>query len=94
MHTKTIPSKFIKLFTRYSYSHIALSFTKNCNTIYSFGRKKYNSIFNSGFVEEHKTGKFFKKFTCFMFFNKTRIKNGIIFFSSKTINSITIFSKR
>lgn len=62
MHTNTIPSKFIKLFTRYNYSHIAISFNKTCNKIYSFGRRKYNSVIDAGFVEEHKHGKFFKKF--------------------------------
>lgn len=62
MHTKTIPARFIKLFTRYNYSHIALSFDKNCNIIYSAGRKKYNSVLDAGFVEEYKNGKFFKKF--------------------------------
>ena len=62
MHTKTIPARFIKFFTRYNYSHIALSFTKSCNKIYSFGRKKYNSFMDAGFVEETKSGKFFSKF--------------------------------
>jgi len=62
MHTKTIPAKLIKLFTRYNYSHIAISFDKSCDIIYSFGRKKYNTIMDSGFVEEHRNGKFFEKF--------------------------------
>ena len=62
MHTHTIPSKFIKLFTRYNYSHIAISLDKKCNKIYSFGRKKYNTVLDAGFVEEHKNGKFFTKF--------------------------------
>lgn len=62
MHTKTIPSRIIKLFTKYDYSHIGISFDKSCNTIYSFGRKKYNSILDAGFVVEHKNGKFFEKF--------------------------------
>ena len=62
MHTYTIPARFIKLFTRYNYSHIAISFDKKCRKIYSFGRRKYNSVLDAGFVEEHKNGKFFKKF--------------------------------
>ena len=62
MHTKTIPATLIKFITRYKYSHIALSFDKSCNTTYSFGRKKYNSIIDCGFVEENKNGMFFKKF--------------------------------
>ena len=62
MHTKTIPSRIIKFFTGYRYSHIALSFDKSCNVIYSFGRKKYYTVLNAGFVEEYKNGQFFKKF--------------------------------
>ena len=62
MHTKTIPARLIKFITNYNYSHIALSFKKSCRIMYSFGRKKYNSIINAGFVIEHKNGKFFKKF--------------------------------
>ena len=40
MHTYTIPSRLIKRITNYEYSHIAISLDRNCNTIYSFGRKK------------------------------------------------------
>ena len=62
MHTYTIPSRIIKFFTKYEYSHIALSFNKKCNKIYSFGRRDCNNIFNSGFTCEKKNGEFFKKF--------------------------------
>lgn len=62
MHTNTIPSKIVKLVTRYEYSHIAIAFDENCDTIYSFGRKKLNSILNGGFVIENKNGEFFTKF--------------------------------
>jgi len=68
MHTKTIPSKLVKLFTRYEYSHVGISLDKNCNTIYSFGRTKPNSIIDSGFSIENKNGNFFK------LFNKTVCK--------------------
>ena len=68
MHTKTIPARFIKFITRYEYSHVAISLDKTCETIYSFGRKKVNSILDSGFSIEKKEGEFFKKF------NKTRCK--------------------
>ena len=44
MHTYTIPSRLIKRITNYEYSHIAISLDRNCNTIYSFGRKKYTSF--------------------------------------------------
>ncbi len=62
MNTGTIPSKFISLFTRYKYSHVAISFSRSCNTAYSFGRRKVNSFLDGGFVTTHKKGEFFKKF--------------------------------
>ena len=62
MHTYTIPSRLIKRITNYEYSHIAISLDRNCNTIYSFGRKKYTSFINGGFSVEHKSGEFFSKF--------------------------------
>lgn len=62
MHTNTIPSKIVKHVTRYKYSHVAISFTKDCDTIYSFGRKSLDSILKGGFVMEHKDGAFFQRF--------------------------------
>ena len=62
MHTKTVPARIIKKLTKSSYSHIALSFNKDCHVLYSFGRKKYNSVLNGGFVIEDKDGLFFNKF--------------------------------
>ena len=62
MDTKTIPSRIIRLFTRYKYSHIAISFDKNCDVTYSFGRRNIYSILSGGFVMEEKNGKFFKRF--------------------------------
>lgn len=70
MHTHTMPSRLIKLFTHYKYSHIAISLTSECDKIYSFGRKELNSIINSGFVIENRDGDFFNKFnetTCRIF---------------------------
>ena len=68
MHTKTIPSKIINLFTVSKYSHVAISFNKNCDYIYSFGRRGVYSILHGGFVMQNKSGKFFKKF------NKTKCR--------------------
>lgn len=68
MHTKTIPSKIVKIFTGYKYSHVAISLDKSCEVTYSFGRRKLNSILNGGFSILHKDGEFFKKF------NKTKCK--------------------
>lgn len=62
MQTNTIPAKLIRFFTRYEYSHVGIALDKSCETIYSFGRKKANSIANAGFTIEHKTGEFFNKF--------------------------------
>lgn len=62
MSTKTIPARLISLFTMSKYSHVAISLNKNCDVTYSFGRRNIYSILNSGFVVEHKNGKFFKKF--------------------------------
>lgn len=62
MDTKTIPSKLIRLFTMYKYSHIAISFDKECDITYSFGRRNIYSILSGGFVMENKDGKFFKRF--------------------------------
>ena len=62
MNTKTIPSRVVSLFTMSKYSHVAISFNKNCDYIYSFGRKNVYSILNGGFTMESKNGKFFKKF--------------------------------
>lgn len=62
MHTKTLPARFVKLFTRYKYSHVGISLTKECDEIYSFGRKSLWNVLNGGFVKENKNGRFFKRF--------------------------------
>ena len=62
MHTNTIPSKLVKLFTKYEYSHVAISLNKDCYITYSFGRKSIYNILNGGFSIQTKDGKFFKKF--------------------------------
>lgn len=63
MHTNTIPSKIIRFFTRYKYTHVSISLNQECDEIYSFGRKNVRSILHSGFVKEKKTGLFFQKFS-------------------------------
>ena len=62
MHTNTIPSKLVKFFTRYEYSHVAISLDKECYTTYSFGRRSLHNILNGGFSIHKKDGKFFNKF--------------------------------
>lgn len=62
MHTYTIPSRLVRFFTRYEYSHVGISLDKHCEKIYSFGRRNVNSILDGGFIVEHKKGEFFNKF--------------------------------
>ena len=61
-YSGTIPSKLIKLFTHYEYSHVAISLEKSINTMYSFGRKKVYNPFDGGFIVEEKNGIFYKRF--------------------------------
>lgn len=62
MYSKTLPSKLVKIATKYKYSHVGICLNKECDVIYSFGRRSLNNFFNGGFVVEQKTGVFFKKF--------------------------------
>ena len=62
MHTHTIPSRLVKILTFSKYTHVAISLDKSCNTIYSLGRKNFNSILHGGFSIQEKNGKFFNKF--------------------------------
>jgi len=68
MHTNTIPSKLVKVFTKYRYSHVAISLSKDCYKTYSFGRRSLYNILNGGLSIQNKDGKFFNKF------NKTLCK--------------------
>lgn len=63
MHTKTLPSKLVKAFTRYNYSHVAISLDPTCYETFSFGRKKVNNILDGGFSVQYKDGEFFEKFS-------------------------------
>ena len=62
MHTNTIPAKLIRKVTNYKYSHVGIALQKDCNVIYSFGRKKLHSFLDAGFCAEYKDGEFFKTF--------------------------------
>ncbi len=62
MHTKTLPARLVKLFTGYKYSHVAISLDRDCEIIYSFGRRSLRNIFNGGFVKQSKNDEFFEKF--------------------------------
>ena len=62
-HSGTYFSQIIKFFTKFEYTHVSISFDKNIEIMYSFGRKKYNNPLNSGFVKEYKNGVFYKKYS-------------------------------
>ena len=61
-HSGSIPSKLIKYYTGFKYSHISIALKKDIDNMYSFGRKKYNNPFNGGFIIENKNSRFYKKF--------------------------------
>lgn len=82
MHTNTIPSKLVKLFTRYEYSHVAISLDKSCYTTYSFGRRSLYNILNGGLSIQNKDGAFFKKF------NKTMCKIYEVEVTDEQYNSV------
>ena len=62
MDTGTFTGKFISFWTMYRYSHVAISFDRDCDLTYSFGRKGVYSIFNGGFISLRRDSKFFKKY--------------------------------
>lgn len=62
MHSMTAPARLVKIATRYKYSHVAIALEENCDTLYSFGRKKPNNPLNGGYSIESRDGGFFKKF--------------------------------
>lgn len=67
MHTYTRWARFIRFFTRFEYSHVAISLDKSCDYIYSFGRLKPRTIIG-GFTREYKHGEFFN------IYNRTKCK--------------------
>lgn len=68
MHTGTLPSILIRLFTKYKYSHVLIAINNNFDKMYSFGRKTLFNPFNAGLVIENIDGKLFKHF------NKTKCR--------------------
>lgn len=58
----SIPSRFLKFFTRDEYNHVSISLTPTLSTMYSFARLKPNNPFIGGFVEEGKNIGTFKRF--------------------------------
>ncbi|MFC0414359.1 hypothetical protein ACFFHH_02620 [Cytobacillus solani] len=62
--TGTLFTKMIRRFTKYPLNHASISFTKELDTTYSFGRKRANNPFIGGFVKEDMNGKLFRKAKC------------------------------
>lgn len=61
-HSGTIPSRVIRLVTKYKYSHVMIALDDSFSKMYSFGRRTVNNPLNGGFVIEDKDSKFFDKF--------------------------------
>lgn len=81
-HSGTIPSKIIRVITRYQYSHVMISLDNAFNKMYSFGRRKVNNPLNSGFIIESKNGEFYNKF------NNTKCKVYAIKVSKKKYKTL------
>lgn len=62
--TGTLFTKLIKQFTKQPLNHASISFTKELDTTYSFGRKRATNPFIGGFVKEDMSGDLFQRATC------------------------------
>lgn len=62
MSSKTLPDTVIRKITGFKYGHVALSLSRDCRTLYSFGRRKPRSILNGGFTIERQDGPFYTLF--------------------------------
>lgn len=58
----TLPGRLVKWTTEYPYSHVGISLSKECDRIYSFGRRSLYNVLRGGFVTEHRNGRFFQRF--------------------------------
>lgn len=84
MHTGTIPSILIKLFTGYKYSHVLISLDSSLTKMYSFGRKQLFNPLNGGLVIENIDGEFFTHF------NKTKCRIYKLTISDRQYNKLKI----
>ena len=62
--TNSVLSHAIGTVTRKKYNHISISFDKELNEVYSFGRLKPNNPFIGGFSREQVTSDFYLKAEC------------------------------
>lgn len=67
--TGSVLTRMIKTVTTNPYNHVSISFDKELETLYSFGRRQPNNPFFGGFVKESIYSGTFKKFkdtTCLL----------------------------
>ncbi|WP_405097685.1 hypothetical protein [Oceanobacillus sp. FSL H7-0719] len=62
--TGTYLSKLINYFTKQELNHVSISFSKDFNTLYSFGRKRPKNPFIGGFVHEDIESEFMSRAEC------------------------------
>jgi hypothetical protein len=62
--TGTLFTKLIKVFTRRPLNHASISFSRELDNTYSFGRKRPHNPFVGGFVKENLRGELFKRAVC------------------------------
>ena len=60
--SKTVPDRVIRKITGFKYGHTAIALTRDCKSLYSFGRRKPTSILNGGFTIERQDGPFYTLF--------------------------------
>lgn len=68
--TGSMLTKLIKMFTKDSYNHASIAFSKELDSPYSFGRKRANNPFIGGFVKENMTDKIFEDAPCAIYSRK------------------------
>lgn len=62
--TKTVLSRLIKTYTGQQFSHVSISFDRELQEMYSFGRKDVRNAFIGGFVKEDASCTFFQRANC------------------------------
>lgn len=62
--TKTNLARMIKNYTKYPFSHVSISFSKDLSQMYSFGRKEAGNAFIGGFVKEDVGDHLFQRADC------------------------------
>jgi hypothetical protein len=63
-HTGTLFTRFIRFVTKQPLNHASISFKRELDATFSFGRKKPNNPYRGGFVKEDLKGKLFRNADC------------------------------